>query len=339
MPYHLYVSNSGSQFLSHFIMDEASGALQPQPNIELGGSPGAATTDASQRVMYVCLSGRQELVTCSIDRSSGALTEIGATEMKEGPPHIATDNTDRYLLGAYYGGAGVTVHGIGDDGTLSAAPLQWLDTETHAHSIQTDPSNRFAFVPHTNPTNAIYQFRFDESSGHMEPNDPPKVQPDTEEGPRHFAWHPNKEVLYSVNENGLTVSAFRLDPQAGTLDPFQLIGTLPEGVDPKGEGLSTAEIRVSSDGRHLYASNRGHESLALFDVGGDGRLNAKGHFATESTPRFFEIDPTEGYLYSAGQNTGRLVSYRRDAESGALETLNHYDVGNGPLWIQFVEQA
>ena len=339
MPYHLYVSNSGSQFLSHFIMDEASGALQPQPNIELGGSPGAATTDASQRVMYVCLSGRQERVTCSIDRSSGALTEIGATEMKEGPPHIATDNTDRYLLGAYYGGAGVTVHGIGDDGTLSAAPLQWLDTETHAHSIQTDPSNRFAFVPHTNPTNAIYQFRFDESSGHMEPNDPTKAQPDTEEGPRHFAWHPGKDVLYSVNENGLTVSAFHFDPQTGTLEPFQLIGTLPEGVDPKGEGLSTAEIRVTSDGRHLYTSNRGHESLALFDINDDGTLSAVDHFPTEPTPRFFEIDPTEGYLYSAGQNSGRVVSYRRDADSGALETLAHYDVGQGPLWIQFVEQA
>jgi 6-phosphogluconolactonase len=339
LPYHMYVSNSGSEFLSHFIMDETSGALQPQPNIELGGSPGAAATDAAQGVMYVCLSGRQQLASYRIDRTSGALTEIGATEMKEGPPHIATDNTDRYLLGAYYGGCGVTVHRIEDDGTLSATALQWLDTETHAHSIQTDPSNRFAFVPHTNPTNAIYQFRFDESSGRMEPNDPPQVQPETEEGPRHFAWHPHKDLLYSVNENGNTVSAFRLDPQAGTLQAFQLIGTLPEGIDPKAPELTTAEIRITSDGRHLYASNRGHESLALFNINDDGTLSAVDHFPTEPTPRFFEIDPTEGYLYSAGQNTGRVVSYRRDADSGALEMLERYDVGKTPLWIQFVKQA
>ena len=97
LPYHMYVSNSGSQFLSHFIMDETSGALQAQPNVELGGAPGAVTTDASQSVMYVCLSGRQELVSCRIDRSTGALTEIGATEMNECPPHIALQRPTRPL--------------------------------------------------------------------------------------------------------------------------------------------------------------------------------------------------------------------------------------------------
>ncbi len=339
MPYHMYVSNSGSDFLSHFVMDERSGALEPQADITLDGSPGAVATNADQTIMYVCQRSPNTIVSYRIDRTSGALTQIGVTNLDEGPPYIATDNTDRFLLSAYYGGAGVAVHGVEDDGTLSSKPLQWLDTEIHSHSIQTDRSNRFVFVPHTNPTNAIYQFRFDEGSGRMEPNDPPKVQPDTEEGPRHFAWHPQKDLLYSVNENGNTVSAFRFDPESGTLEAFQLIGTLPEGVDPKGPGLSTAEIRITSDGRHLYASNRGHESLALFDINDDGTLSAVNHFPTEPTPRFFEIDPTEGYVYSAGQNTGRVVSYRRDADSGALEMLEHYEVGENPLWIQFVKQT
>ena len=349
MPYHLYVSNNGSDFLSHFVMDEESGSLEPQADIALGKSPGAMATNAAQSIMYICLRSpdgvasygvaSHEVASYTIDRTSGALTRIGATNLDEGPPFIATDNTDRFLLAAYYSGAGITVHGIEKDGTLSPEPLQWLDTETHSHSIQTDPSNRFAFVPHTNPSNSIFQFRFDETSGHMEPNDPPKVQPDTEEGPRHFSFHPHKDVLYSVNENGLTVSAFHFDPQSGTLKPFQLISTLPSDVDPKESGLSTAEIRVTSDGRHLYASNRGHESLALFDINDDGSLSAKGHFPTEPTPRFFEIDPTERFIYSAGQNTGRLVSYRRDAASGTLETLGHHQVGETPLWIQFIKQA
>ena len=335
----MYVSNSGSEFLSHFVMDESSGALEPQPDITLDGSPGAVATNAGQTIMYICQRSPIKIASYRLDRTSGALTQIGVTDLDEGPPYIATDNTDRFLLSAYYGGAGVAVHGVEADGTLSSEPLQWLDTQIRSHSIQTDRSNRFVFVPHTNPTNAIYQFRFDESSGRMEPNDPPKVQPDTEEGPRHFAWHPHKDLLYSVNENACTVSAFHFDPQAGTLQAFQLIDTLPEGMDPNYPELSTAEIRVTSDGRHLYASNRGHESLALFHINDDGTLTAMDHFPTEPTPRFFEIDPTEGYVYSAGQNTGRLVSYRRDADSGALETLEHYEVGENPLWIQFVKQA
>ena len=339
MPYHMYVSNSGSDFMSHFVMDESSGALEGQADIDLGGGPGAVATNAAQAVMFVCLRSQQEIASFRIDRSSGGLTKIGATSLEEGPPYIGTDNTDRYLLAAYYGGAGITVHGVEEDGTLSAKPLQWLDTATHSHSIQTDPSNRFAFVPHTNPTNAIYQFRFDESTGRMEPNDPPFAQPDTEEGPRHFAFHPSQDLVYSVNENGNTVSAWRFDTQNGTLEACQLIGTLPPGVDPQGEGLTTAEIRVTADGRHLYASNRGHDSLALFAIDDDGRLTARDHFPVEPNPRFFEIDPTGNYVYSAGQGSGRLVSFRRDADSGALETLGHYDVGDSPLWIQFVEQA
>ena len=133
------------------------------------------------------------------------------------------------------------------------------------------------------------------------------------------------------------MTAHHFDPEKGTLTPFQVIATLPEGVEC--EDNTTAEIDMSQDGKHLYASNRGHDSLALFDVGEDGSLTAKGHFATEATPRFFALDPTGQFLYAAGQNSGRLASYRVDAASGALEPMEIHAVGESPLWIQFVEQA
>ena len=335
MARHLYVSNSGSEFLSHFIMDEDSGKLAPQPDIDLGGAPGAVATNAGETVMYVCLRPSGDVVSFRIDKGSGTLTRMGAAALVEGPPYLYLDNSGRFLLAAYYGAAGVTSHRIEADGTVGEQ-LQWLDTETHAHSIQTDRSNRFAFVPHTNPANSIHQFRFDESSGELAPNDPPVAGPESEEGPRHFVFHPREDFLYSVNENGNTVSAFHFDPDRGTLEPFQLIPTVPEGTDL--EGKTTAEIRISADGRHLYASNRGHDTLALFEVGGDGRLAAKGHFETEATPRYFDIAPGGRYLYSAGQDSNRLVSYRIDPFDGSLETLERHDVGGGPLWIQFVAQ-
>ena len=144
-------------------------------------------------------------------------------------------------------------------------------------------------------------------------------------------------MLYSVNENGNTVSAFRLADD-GALEAFQLIATLPEGFESD-ELLTTAEIRVTSDGRHLYASNRGHNSLALFHIAADGTLSAGDRFPTEPVPRYFELDPSERFIYSAGQDSGRLVAYHRDTESGALETIEHHEVGETPLWIQFVKQS
>ena len=114
---------------------------------------------------------------------------MGSAPLVEGPPYLYLDDTGRYLLAAYYGAAGVSSHRIEADGTVGEQ-LQWLDTETHAHSIQTDRSNRFAFVPHTNPANSIHQFRFDEGSGELTPNDPPVARPGSEEGPRHFVFHP-----------------------------------------------------------------------------------------------------------------------------------------------------
>lgn len=336
MSYHIYVSNSGSEWFSHFLMDENTGALEPQDNIALNGTPGATATNAATTILFVSLRSQKRLGSYAIDRGSGKLTEIGTVPVQEGPPYVSTDRTDRYLLTSYYGAGHISVHQIGDDGTLSQEPLQSIETDGHAHSIQTDRSNSFAFVPHTAPANAIYQFKFDQRSGALTPNDPPMIHPDTPEGPRHFVFHPQKDLLYSINEDGSTVSAHHFDPARGTLSSFQVISTLPQDFD--GDN-TTAEIAITSDGKHLYASNRGHDSLALFEVDDSGSLSAKGHFATEAKPRFFDLDPSGRFLYAAGQSSGRMASYKIDAASGALESMAVYDVGESPLWIQFVEQA
>lgn len=335
MSYHVYVSNSGSDFFSHFIMDGNTGELEAQADIDLGGQPGAVATNSAQTWMVVALRSQKVLASYSIDQRSGALTRTGESHLEEGPPYLYIDKTDRFLLGSYYGGGRVSVHGIGTDGTLSPAPLQELETAIRAHSIQTDRANRFAFVPHTNPTNAVYQFRFDAQSGTLTPNEPAIIQPETEEGPRHFIFHPHKDLLYTINENGSTVSAHRFDAEAGTLEAFQLISTLPGGKPV--EGNTTAEIDITPDGKYLYGSNRGHDSLALFEINEDGSLSAKGHYPTEPIPRFFAIDPTGRYIYSAGQGSGKLAWFRIEAD-GALTRLGTYEIGQTPLWIQFVKQ-
>lgn len=340
MAYHVYVSNSGSDYLSHFLMDEDTGALTARPNIDMGGGPGALATDSQQRWFFACMRSEKEFVTYRIDRSSGALARVSGVAAGSAT-YIYVDDTDSNLLASYYGEGAVSVHGIDGNGNLTEEPLQWHETDGHAHSIQTDRSNRFAFVPHTVPANAIYQFHFDASAGKLTPNAPASIQPETPEGPRHFVFHPTKDLLYSVNEDGCTVSAHHFNSEQGTLTSFQVISTKP--TTPSMEGKSTAEIKITQDGKHLYASNRdvssdGHNTLAHFKINVDGSLEEAGRYDTEAVPRFFDIDPTGKFLYAAGQNSGRLASYRI-GDKGVLEPMATYDVGEIPLWIQFVKQA
>jgi len=336
MSYHMYV-NGSKEHLSKFVMDAQTGKLTQEADIAIGDGVGAMDISPDGSIMFLCLRSAKQFLSMRVDKSTGALTPIGRVDIESGPPYIKTDNTGRFLLAAYYSAGVVSVHGIGADGSLTKEPLQWIVTEEHAHSVQLDRSNRFAFVPHTCPANAIYQFRFDETTGELSANDPSKVQPATEEGPRHFVFHPDKDILYSVNENGCTVSAHHFDPVKGTLSSFQVISTLPEGWD--GESKTTAEIRITPDSRHLYASNRGHDSLAIFEVADDGTLTARGHQPTDPSPRLFTLDPGGNFVISAGQRTGHIVTYRIDHDSGQLNQLERIEVGKSPAWIQFVEKS
>jgi 6-phosphogluconolactonase len=336
MSHHMYVSNGGNEYLSKFVMDAATGMLTQEADIALDSNPGAMATTADGTLMFICFRSTKQFQSLRVNKATGALNPISTVSIEAGPPYIKTDNSGRFLLAAYYGAGAVSVNGINPDGSLSEQPLQWIETAEHAHSIQLDRSNRFAFVPHPCPTNAIYQFRFDETTGALTANDPPKIQPETEEGPRHFVFHPDKDILYSINEDGSTVSAHHFDNEKGTLSSFQVISTLPADWDGESK---TAEIRITPDGRHLYASNRGHESLAIFSVAADGTLAAQGHQPTDPTPRFFTLDPGGNFVISAGQKTGHIVTYKIDHDSGQLNQLERIEVGQSPGWIQFVENS
>ena len=104
------------------------------------------------------------------------------------------------------------------------------------------------------------------------------------------------------------------------------------------EGMTTAEIEITPDGRWLIASNRGHNTLAVFAVGGDGRLTWQACYPTEPVPRFFALDPSGRWVLSAGQRTGCLVTYGIDDDTGALERRDTYPTGTSPMWIQFGAQ-
>jgi 6-phosphogluconolactonase len=212
--------------------------------------------------------------------------------------------------------------------------MQSITTADKAHAILADPSNRFVFVPHTGP-NAIFQFTFQPAGKLLSANAFPKLLTPANTGPRHLVFHPKKSIVYVVNEQGSSVTAYTMDSRAGTLRPFQTVSTLPRGFAGSN---ACAEIKVHPTGKFLYASNRGHDSIACFALDPkDGKLVALEQVATEKTPRSFDLDGTGTILLAAGESSGKVAVYRI-ARNGKLRRLATQTVGKQPWWVMIVQK-
>ncbi len=333
MPHYMYVSLQDDDKIRVLTMDAATGQLTPKGEVPVAGGPSPLTMSPDRQVLYVGHRNVPGISSFRIDPGTGGLTQSGTVSPEAPPTFLSTDRKGRFLLSAYYQGARTAVHPLGADGSVGGPPIEWLETATGAHAMQTDPSNKFAFVPHIagNGPNAIFQFRFDENTGHLTPNSPFKVEPDAHLGPRHFCFHPTQNILYFSNEQGCSVTGYRLDTSAGTLSAFQTITTLPAGYS---ERNTCSQIQISPSGKFLYAPNRGHDSIASFAVdGSSGRLTAIGHMATEAVPSAFSLDPEGHFLFAAGSASNRLAAYRVNSDTGALTPLGTYDVGKRPMWV------
>jgi 6-phosphogluconolactonase len=333
MPYYMYIASQGDDKIVRFTMDPATGDLEPQGEVAVPGGPAPLAVDPTRQFLYVARRGERKLSSYRIDQGTGGLSAIGTVDLASDPCFLSTDRRGKFLLASYYEGRGVTVHAIGADGAAGDPPVQRRETARGAHSIQADPSNRFAFVPHIagRGPNEIWQFRFDEQTGHLTPNSPPKVIPDQPVGPRHFCFHPSKDMLYFSNEQGCSVTAYSFDKTAGTLTPLQTVSTLPAGFTGQN---SCSKIQIASSGKFLYAPNRGHNSIAGFTVDGTtGLLTSIGQTPSETIPRAFSLDPEGKFLYAAGLESGRLASYRIDQNTGVLQPLKVYPVGARPMWV------
>jgi 6-phosphogluconolactonase len=326
-------------------MDAETGQLTPRAATPVPGGPSLLAISPDRQALYVGHRVRPEISSFRIDPGTGGLTKIGTVAPQGAPAFLATDRSGRYLLSAYYQNGHVAVHPIGSDGAVGSPPIEWLETATGAHAMQTDLSNQFAFVPHIaslndnvleppkgiDGPNVIYQFRFDEHTGHLTPNAPLRVEPETRLGPRHFCFHPTQAVVYFSDEQGGSVTGYRLDASTGTLSAFQTITTLPEGYTGRN---TCSQIQLSPSGNFLYVPNRGHNSIAGFSVdAASGRLTAIGHVSTEAVPSAFSLDPEGHFVFAAGTASGRLASYRIHQETGGLTPLETYAVGNRPAWV------
>lgn len=333
----LYVSFQDDDRIAIFTQDPATGALSRQEDVAVAGGPAPMALSPDKRVLHVGRRASQELSGFAVDPHSGGLSLVRTVPLQGEPVYVATDRSGRYVLSAYYYQSTAAVHAAGRDGAATFPPVEWRFTAHGAHAILTDRSNRFAYVPHiaNRGPNAIFQFTFDEATGRLTPNEPPRHAPGAYLGPRALAFHPALDVVYFSDEQGGSVSAYAIDATRGTLAPLQTVSTLPAGY----AGPNTcSQIAMHPSGRFLYAPNRGHDSVASFAVDpASGRLTATGRVATEPVPRAFNLDPGGGFLYSAGLDSGRIASYRIDQDSGELTPLETYEGGNRPMWVLLVD--
>ena len=233
MPSYLYVPLIDERKFLIFGMDASSGKLRLSRQIRLSARPYQLCADPGQRYLYQQLRSESYSAVASfrIDPASGDVTQIGEVELEADACYVVTDLSGRFLLAAYLIAGMVTVHPIGDDGAVRGPASDQRITEIYAHSILTDPSNRYAFVPHVAPTDSIHQFRFDAGSGKLRPGQVPRIATTPGHGPRHLAFHPAGRVVYANEEQSSSLGAYRLDPSSGGLTLLQSLSTLPrEGL-------------------------------------------------------------------------------------------------------------
>jgi 6-phosphogluconolactonase len=280
----------------------------------------------------------------SIDGKTGVLTLLNKVSTRDTiPAHLVVDQTGKSLLVANYGSGSVAAFPLKADGSIGGASafIQHNGSSSgprqkgpHAHAVNLAPDNRFVFVPDLG-LDEVLSYRLDPDRATLTPNDPPFTVVRRGSGPRHFAFHPNGEVAYTLSEMGSLVTVFAYDRNAGTLQERQTISTLPK--DFSGSNNS-AELEVHPSGRFLYASNRGHDSIAVFAIDPTAKtLTAVEHINTRGKiPRSFAIDPTGAYLLAANQNTSNIVVFRIDQKTGRLTSTGEELKTPSPACIVFL---
>jgi 6-phosphogluconolactonase len=280
----------------------------------------------------------------AVDQRTGALRLLNQRPSLGGAPcYVVVDQTGRFVLVANYAGGNVAVLPVNSDGGLGEATDVKQDLGSsinaerqegpHAHCIVLGPANRFAYGCDLG-TDKIMIFRFDARRGKLIPNRTPSVQSKPGAGPRHLTFHPGGKYAYVINELHTTVTAFAHDQIRGNLKEVQTVPTLPKDFTGADTG---ADIHVSPNGRFLYCSNRGHDSIAAFKIEPhNGELTFIAHESTGGkTPRNFAIDPTGAFLLTANQNSDNIVTFRLDPKTGRLGATGHVVEVPSPVCLTF----
>ncbi len=318
-------------------LNPATGGITRVQTVAGVVNPSFLTFDRSRRYLYsVNETTKGRATAFAVDPASGALTPLNTQSTGGADPcHLSVDPTNQYLMVANYSTGDFTVLPLGSDGKLGIVTDRFEDAGAgvnaarqeapHAHMVTPDPGGNYVLGVDLG-IDRVNVFRLNTTTGKLIANAVPTrigdipvigVQTKPGAGPRHLAFHPNGKFVYVIAELDSTIGTYGYDGNRGTLTPVSTVSTLPAGFT----GTSTcAEIAVHPNGKFVYGSNRGHDSIAVFAVDpATGALTPVSYEPTRGkTPRNFALDPTGAFLLAANQDSDTIVSFSVNPTTGTL---------------------
>ena len=286
------------------------------------------------------------IVALAVDDATGKLTVLNRQPSGgDGPCYVAIDKAGKNVLTTNYGSGSVECIPIAADGKL-ATPTSVIQDKgssinpgnqqgPHAHSINLDPSNKFAIAADLG-TDYLYVHKFDGTAGTLTPNDPIGTKMTPGSGPRHFAFHPDGKHAFNINEIAMTIVSYKWDGDKGTLTPIETVSTLPPGV-PGSKKYSTAEVVVHPSGKWVFGSNRTQDSIAVFafDAAKEKLTHVGNYGDTVKVPRNFVLDPTGNFVLVGNQDGNSITVFRFNQTTGEMTRVGDPTPCPAPVCLRF----
>lgn len=335
--------NARGEGISVFKVTAATGQLERVQVVADLVNPSFLARNRLGDVLYVIHGDQQEVSAFRIDASDGTLRLLNRQSCQgKNPVHLALDPTEQFLVVSNHLSGSLAVLPVALDGSLgevsqivrlegTPGPHKTEQPFSKPHFNPFDPSGRFVAVPDKG-LDRIFCFRF--ANGQLQPAERASVATRENAGPRHLAFHPKEPFAYVVNELDSSVTAYRFSAETGDLEPIQVLSALPDHFT----GNSRASgIVVDPAGRTLYASNRGYDSIAIFQIEpGSGRLKFMGAQASMGrTPRFFTLSPNGRMLFVLNEDSDCIVPFTVHENSGLLSPTGMSVYCGSPVCMVF----
>ncbi|MEZ1317044.1 lactonase family protein [Pseudomonas fluorescens] len=350
-----YISSPGDGLISQYRLDQSNGALSLVNQVNAGDqvNPMAITPDG--KVLFAALRVKPfQVLGYSIDAKTGQLTPLSKAPLAQSMAYLSTDRSGLYLLGASYGADAVTVQAI-DRAYQPSDKIMSYATGPHAHSVRTDPSNRFAYTGNLG-ADRVLQYRLDGKTGALTPIGSGYVSVPANTGPRHLAFSKDGKYLYVVGEMSGTVTAFSINDSTGALTEIAVANGIPERLklahgevrDARNNDLKddptpriwAADLRLSPDGKLLFMTERTSSSVSAFavDQSTGGLRFLQNYPVEEQQPRNIAFSPNGRWLLVTGEKSEKVGTYAVGGD-GALKRVGEAASGKGALWIEVLQTS
>ncbi|MBV1810243.1 lactonase family protein [Pseudomonas viridiflava] len=349
-----YISSPADGLISQYQLDDASGALSLVEQTKAGDQVNPMALSPDGKALFAALRAKPyQVVSFSIEPVTGHLKPLAQAPLAESLAYLSTDRSGRFLMGASYGADLLSVQPI-DTQHRPSDSIQTYKTGMHAHSVRTDPSNRFAYAGNLG-VDRVLQYRLEPKDGKLVPIGEGYVTVPENTGPRHLAFAPNGKFLYVVGEMSGTVTAFSINDKTGGLKQVNQANGVPERLklapgqarDARNNDLKddptpriwAADVRISPDGKWLFTSERTSSSVSVFKVDpATGKVTfVENYPVEEKQPRNIAVAPNGRWLLVTGEKAEKVGSYSI-ASDGALKRVSEAPSGKGALWIEMLSQ-